>query len=588
VRVLATSREPLGVDGERVVPVAPLPLGDGSPAVALFLDRAEAANPGMELGPDDLGAVASACARVDGLPLAIELAAGRLRTMTPGELAAALGRGVDVLAGGPRAIPRHRSLRSVIDWSYEELDQPARRLFETLSVFAGGFELEAAAAVAEPSADAAAYVTSAVARLVDCSLLSVRRTGDATAYRMLVTLRSYAQERLAAAGHAHEVRDRHAAWAVSLAEAAERGLRGRDEARWVRSIHEHFDDLRSAHEWLVGRNVEGALRLSAALHPFAMWRGHREVFDWAETAVAAAAGTRPPSLTAALGSAAVGRAQRGELDEAEAAAHTAFRAATHPSSAWVAREAIADVKLLRGQTGDAVDLYFQCHADALAAGDASQAVWSLGSAAVAHLYGGRPDDAREVAAATARKAERSQNPSAIAFGEFVLGEIAAATAGADAETHLRRAIAIASPCDSHFVEGLARVTLATLRARTSDTPHALDEYASAIRQWRRHDTWAPQWVTLRHLVDLLARHGPAIEAAILYGAVTSSRTGAPPFGSDAALLQDARNRIAAEIGDAALAREARHGSTLSGDEIIDTALQAIAALRASTPPLPSR
>jgi predicted ATPase/DNA-binding SARP family transcriptional activator len=587
VRVLATSREPLMVGGERIVSVAPLPVGDGSPAVELFLDRAQVADPDVDLGQDGLADVARLCARVDGLPLAIELAAGRLRTMTARELADALGQGFDLLDGGSRAIPRHRSLRSVIDWSYAQLDDGSRRTFEALSVFAGGFDLAGAAAVAVPNGEAVAQAASAVARLVDSSLLAVRRGGDTTTYRMLATLRSYAQERLAATGLAHEVRHRHAAWALSLAEASARGLRGRDEARWVQTVRQHFDDLRAAHEWLVGADVEGALALSAALHPFAMWRGHREVFEWAETAVAAAAGTRPPSLAAVLGSAAVGRAQRGELDSAEAAAIAGLRAASEPSQAWVAREAIADVKLLRGETCEAADLYLRCHADAAAAGDAPQAVWSLGSAAVAHLYGGRPDDAGEIAAATVREAQQSQNPSAIAFAEFVLGEIGTSTAGEDAENHLQRAIALASSCDSHFVEGLARVTLATLRAGTSDIPDALDHYASAIHQWRRHNTWAPQWVTLRHLVDLLARNGAATQAATLYGAVISSRTGAPPYGSDAALLDHVHGRITAEIGETAFARESERGSTLSGDDVIATALQAIDDLRssiASSPP----
>jgi hypothetical protein len=577
--VLATSREPLGVDGERVVTVTPLALGAHSPAVTLFVDRAAAAEPDIELGPTDLADAADVCARVDGLPLAIELAAGRLRAMTVRELAAVLGQGVDVLDGGPRAVPRHRSLRSVIDWSYDQLDPATRDLFDALSVFAGWFELSAAAVVATGDAGTSPVAT-AVARLVDCSLLSVRRTGDVTAYRMLVTLRSYAQERLAAAGRADELRHRHAAWAVSLAEAAARGLRGRDEAVWVQRIQQHFDDLRAAHEWLVGSDVDGALRLAGALHGFAMWRGHGEVFDWAETAVAAAGGTRPPSFAAALGSAAVGRAQRGELDGAEAAAQTAMRAASDSASTSVARAAIADVRLLTGETADAVDLYLRCHADAAAAGDEPQAVWCLGSAAVAHLYGGEAGQARELAVVTARDAEASRNPSAIAFAEFVLGEIDAATGGAGAEAHLERAIAIASTCDSHFVEGLARVTLATLRARMSDTPEALDHYASAIRQWRRHNTWAPQWVTLRHLVDLLARHGAATQAATLYGAVMS-RPGAPPFGSDATLLGEARDRIVAAIGDDALARAARHGAALSGDEIVLVALEAIDAVRVS-------
>lgn len=583
VRLVATSREPLGVDGERVLPVAPLELGSGSPALELFRDRARAANPDIELGPEHLADAEAICARLDGLPLAIELAAGRLRTMTVRELAAVLGSGLELLESGPRATPRHRSLRSVIDWSYNQLDEPARLLFEALSVFAGEFDIDGAAAVAAPNGPGASAprVAAEVARLVDCSLLSTRRTGEATTYRMLDTLRAYAHERLDAAARGEEVRDRHAAWAVSLAEEAAVGLRGADEAAWVQRVHQHLDDLRRAHERLVGRDIGRALRLSAALHPFAMWRGHGEVFEWAEIAVAAAGGTRPASLIAALGSAAVGRAQRGELDGAEAAAHAALRAAADRSGARIARGALAEVQLLRGEVDEAVALYRECHDDAMADGDRPQAVWSLGSAALAHLYGGRPRDAADLAATTVRHARESQNPSAVALAEFVLGEIGAATGDDDAEAHLRRAIAIASTADSRFVEGLARVTLATLQVSASDTAHALDHYFAAIRQWGRHNAWAPQWVTLRHLVDLLARHGATTDAAVLYGAVTSNGTGAPPFGSDADLLEAARNRIEAQIGTATLSREAGHGSMLSGEEIVATALRAITALRAS-------
>ncbi len=581
VRLVATSREPLAVDGERVLTVAPLALGSGSPALELFLDRARQANPDVDLGPEHLADAAVVCARLDGLPLAIELAAGRLRTMSLRELTAVLGSGLELLDGGPRATPRHRSLESVIDWSYKQLDEQVRLLFEALSVFAGGFDIEGAVAVAAPDGDAPSRVAADVARLVDCSLLSARRTGDATTYRMLDTLRSYAHKQVDAGGCGEDVRNRHAAWAVSLAEDAAVGLRGPDEREWVERIHQHFDDLRLAHEWLVGRDVERALRLSAALHPFAMWRGHGEVFDWAETAVAAAGGTRSASLISALASAAIGRAQRGELDEAESAAYAALRATTDRSAAWIAREAVADVKLLRGEIDDAIALYLECHRHAMADGDAPQAVWSLGSAALAHLYGGQPADAAALAATTVRQANDSQNPSAVAFAEFVLGEIGAATGDDDADAHLRRAIEIASSCDSRFVEGLASVTLATLEARANDTPQALDHYAAAIQQWGRHNAWAPQWVTLRHLVDLLSRHGAATEAAVLYGAVTSNRTGASPFGTDAALLEAARSRIEAQIGVAGLNREAQYGSTLSGDDIVATALQAITALRAS-------
>ncbi len=581
VRVMATSREPLRVDGEVVVPVTPLGTGSDSAALELFVDRARTANPVLHLGPNDVADVERICARLDGLPLAIELAAGRLRTMTSRELAVALESGFELLDGGPRTNPRHQSLRSVIDWSYSQLDRSTAQLFETLSVFAGGFDIDAADVVAAPNVRPGAHVAGDVAKLVDCSLLSVRRTGDATTYRMLETLRSYARDRLDAGERGVDVRDRHATWVLSFAESVGAVLRGPDEREAVDRIHRYFDDLRRAHEWLVGRDIERALQLSVALHPFAMWRGHSEVFEWAETAVAAAGGTRTPLLTAALGCAAMGRVQRGELDEAEAAAEMAIRTAFQPSTAWIAREALADVKLLRGDVAEAAALYVDCHGDAKAHDDAPQAVWSLGSAALAHLYGGRTTEAAQLAAATAREADESRNPSALSFAHFVIGEIAAATGEADAEAHLHRAIAIASTCDSHFVEGIARVTLATLQADASDTADALDHYAVAVEQWGRHNTWAPQWVTLRHLVDVLARHGAVADAAVLYGAVTSTRTGAPAFGSDARLLAGARKILETELGATDFDRAAAYGASLAGEDVVTTALQAIDALRRS-------
>ena len=581
VRLLATSREPIRVDGERVVAVAPLPVGADSAAVALFLDRARDADPDIIASAENVDLALTICAQLDGLPLALELAAARLRSMTLRELAAVLEHGLEVLDDGPRAAARHRSLHSVIDWSYEQLDDPARSLFESLSVFVGAFDIEAAHAVAASDHQSLSRIAAGLTHLVDCSLVAAQRSADATSYRMLDTLRRYARARLDARGSADEARRRHATWAVSFAEAASRALVGADEGSGVRRIHDRFDDLRAAHEWLVGHDIEAALRLSAALHSFAMWRGHSEVFDWADVAIAAAGGTHASSLVPVLGSAAVGKVQRGELDAAEAAVRAALRATAHRSDAWIALEALADVHLLRGETDTAASLYLECHAAAIAAGDAPQAAWSLGSAALAHLYGGRSDDAVGIAATIVEQAQESQNPSAIAFAEFVVGEIAAAAGDDDAERHLQRAIDIAILCESRFVEGLARVTLATLRAGGSDVASALDSYAITIEHWSRHNAWAPQWVTLRNLVELLARHRAASEAAILYGAITASGTGPRPYGADERLLDDVRDRITAEIGSDAFADRCRHGASLPRDDIVAIALEAIERVRGS-------
>ncbi len=230
VTVLATSRERLGVDGEHIWPVKPLPAdGPGAPAVRLFLDRARAADPAARQETPDNAAVAALCARLDGLPLAIELAAARLPGTTVSELAASLQDRFRLLTVGHRADNRHQSLQAVVDWSYHQLAPSEQELFDQLSVFHGWFDISAASAVtAGPGGgpDAA----HAVLHLADRSLITADHTSGGTRYRLLETLRSYGLERLEERGELAAARGRHARWAADLVTQAAAGLRGADEA----------------------------------------------------------------------------------------------------------------------------------------------------------------------------------------------------------------------------------------------------------------------------------------------------------------------------------------------------------------------
>ena len=229
--VLATSREGLGVDGERILPTPSLsaPSADAGPqtmmeaeAVRLFVERATAAAAGFELSDENAAAVGQVCRRLDGVPLAIELAAARVPAMTPAELAERLDRRFQVLAGGRRgAVERHQTLRAAIDWSYELLSESEQRLLARLAVFAGGCTLDAAESVCGGDGIDRDLVFESLARLVAGSLVVAEDHGSQTRYRLLETIRQYGEERLGDAGEADALRTRHAGHYAAF---AERGL----------------------------------------------------------------------------------------------------------------------------------------------------------------------------------------------------------------------------------------------------------------------------------------------------------------------------------------------------------------------------
>ncbi|GLZ80909.1 SARP family transcriptional regulator [Actinorhabdospora filicis] len=260
VRVLATSREPLGLNGETLYPVAPLASAD---AVRLLAERGRAARPDFTVEGANRAAVNEICARLDGLPLAIELAAARLRSMTPAELAARLDARFRVLTGGDRtALPRHRTLRAVVDWSWELLDDAERDLLARLSVFAGGATLDAVEAVTDDDP------LDALASLVDKSLVVHSADGR---YRLLETIREYAAERLTVPVH-----ERHALHHIALAERLEPVLRTGEQLTALDLITHEYENLMAAYRWGVreGR-ADIALRVVAALGWYWWLRGRR-------------------------------------------------------------------------------------------------------------------------------------------------------------------------------------------------------------------------------------------------------------------------------------------------------------------------
>jgi tetratricopeptide (TPR) repeat protein len=544
----------------------------------LFLDRARATNESFQVTSAELDTIADVCRRLDGLPLAVELAAARTRGMAPEDLRRALDEGLEVLTGGAGSPHRHRSLHAVIDWSYTQLGSLEQQVLDRLSVFRGPFDLDAATAVAAIDETERAAVVPAVLRLLDVALLAEQHGPGSRRYSMLETVRRYGLEHLESDHALHSGRGRHARWALAEAERAAPGLATPAEAEWAAAVERHMDELRAAHGWLVGHDVEGALRLTAALRPYALWRGQSEIFRWAEVAAAAASGTGSALLADAHLAASTGAWQRGDLASATLAARAASDAARGlgPAAARSALEASADVALLKGDLDQAIADFTEAYALATAAGDVLQAVWDLGSAAVAVAYGGHSDRALDLTQEVFACAARSGSPSARAFAHFVAGEILATHQPQSAETHLRQAIELAATADSRFVVGLAEVALAAARAQQQDAASALTYCDSAIRRWQRAGAWTPIWVTLRTVIALLMRvHAPE-DAAILYGAAEAPRTGSPPFGADAARMREAAQRLRDQLGDEEFLRRVEVGRAMTDDDSIRLTLDALA------------
>jgi predicted ATPase/DNA-binding SARP family transcriptional activator len=313
LKILATSREPLHVSGERVFPVPPLEvpeigLGDwdviaANEAVGLFVERAQAIRPDFELTEANADAVATISRSLDGLPLAIELAAARVVLFPPAALLARLDERLTVLTGGARDRPqRHQTLRATLDWSYDLLSEPRRRLFARLAVFAGGWTLEAAEIVCNGDLE----VLDGLASLIDKSLVRLEGSEEEPRFAMLETVREYALEKLRESGEERELRDRHLAWSLAFAERAEPELRGPEQKAWLDRLHAELDNFRAAFDWSqTQEETEASLRLGSALLEFwivrADWGEGRE---WVERALALPGEADPAVRTQALRAAA--------------------------------------------------------------------------------------------------------------------------------------------------------------------------------------------------------------------------------------------------------------------------------------------
>jgi predicted ATPase/DNA-binding SARP family transcriptional activator len=332
LRVLVTSRIPLRLYGEQEYPVPALAIPDTESlpppedltryeAVRLFVERARAVRADFSVTEENAFAVAEICARLDGLPLAIELAAARSRLLAPQTLLDRLGNRLKLLRGGPRDLPaRQRTLRGTIDWSYELLEVQDKTLFARLSVFAGVRTLEAIEEICDPKGDL--DVLQGVESLLEKNLLRREEdVGGVASFSMLETVHEYAGEKLEESGEAEEVRRAHAGYHLALAEAADAGLKGPDQLEWMRKLKTAQDDMRASLGWaLQRRETELVLGLGGALWWFWFVRGqYSEGRRWLEGGLAMEGRVTLESRAMALAGVGALAYEQDDLDRAEVA-----------------------------------------------------------------------------------------------------------------------------------------------------------------------------------------------------------------------------------------------------------------------------
>ena len=305
VRVMATSREALSVPGETIWHVPPLSLetaAGASEAERLFVQRAQEVEPGFRPSDADTAAMAKVCSRLDGIPLAIELAAARVRVLSAQEIADRLHERFRLLTGGSRtALPRQRTLEATVAWSYEQLTEPERHLFDRLSVFAGRFPLDAVEQVCVDGDVRAEDVLDLLTGLADRSLIVHEQADSSSRYRLLETMRAYGLERLRERGEVAAVRDAHLSWLNAFARSVAGPIEGPEQELWLDRVADTLDDVRVGLAWaLEGERTALGVGCAASLYRYWYVRNVREGRQWLDRLLAAATEVPPKLLAKAL------------------------------------------------------------------------------------------------------------------------------------------------------------------------------------------------------------------------------------------------------------------------------------------------
>jgi predicted ATPase/transcriptional regulator with XRE-family HTH domain len=595
VRILATSRQALEVGGEQVCGLRPLSLpalgvgmatAGASDAVSLFVQRASAARSDFALSSSNVAAVGEICRRLDGMPLAIELAAARVAAMRPAEIAGLLDERFRLLTRGRAdAADRQQTLQATVDWSYVLLREAERHVFDCLGVFPGSFDAAAAASVAGAPGLQRWDVVDCLTALVGKSMVAEEEGPDQTSrYRLLDTMRAYARHRLAASGEPDRRRRLHAECYALFAELAGPGLFGPQQLDWQRRIGAELDNLQAAVTWSLagddqtrhlGFRIVAALAYSATL-------GRGTVGVWAEHALAHI-GVCPPALrTTVIATAAWSAFYAGDLPLAQQRAQDALRqpAPSDPNSEGMARALLTRTYGLTGQPERGASIAREGYERAAMQGNELLVGHFLAFEALDWSAAGDHAAARRPAMEAVEIARRVRNPalSAMAFyaaaGAVWLEEPQTALTLIEDSLALTRAGALDS------VLGFALSLAGAIRIRNNDPRRALAVLQESTVHQIGDGNRLGLGVTLQRAATALAQIGEAGSAAILAGAV-SARFAATTGTADAWLEIDEAQVLARHaLGEAAYSTALRRGAAMDEDEVADYVLSEFRRLAA--------
>jgi len=578
VTIIATSRSPLHIDGEFEWRTPSLALPDGPdasievlerwPAVSLLLERA----PSSFVATDDnIGDVVELCRSLDGLPLALELAAARLGSMTPKEIAATLGSGLTTSQADAAGDSRHATLDATIGWSFGLLSDQSRELLIRLGVMTGRFLLEDVLSVCASGAESPEGVRDQLSDLVDRSLVMAETSGARTRYRLLETIRRFCL------GHLGEdelaLRERHADHFARLAQVEGARLLTEEEGEAITELSSAHDNLRGAISWAMeSGNMTSASRIVAALPDGGYWRSRSELSGWARWVWERT--TPDHSLWQAIcGSAARGAWVEGRFDDAirfgqggTHAAGTVVAMSGHPD------DVVADVALYRGDARKTLDHYAGVAEAAAEARDLNREVWATYYVAVTNAVLGRPIEATHAAKRTLSGAREIGNPTALSFALYANGLAVKHQMPAEATAMFEEAVRMADSVENDWFGGIARMELASVNATHGDLDSAFKDFAAVVDHWYRAGDDTQLRHTWRYLVGALNDVGLSDEAAILSGALLA-HTGSTLTHPRHKVLKELQE----DLGDAQYTRLTVRGSIMSIPELVSVSLEAIDA-----------
>ncbi|MDA2980041.1 MAG: NB-ARC domain-containing protein [Actinomycetota bacterium] len=581
VHLIVTSREPLSLTDEIVHRVGPLGVSHGSgsdAAVELFIARAKAAAPDLPEDEFDIDTVEAICQRLDGLPLAIELAASQSHMMTPHEILIALqADGLSLQSGSRSTTQRHRSLSDLVGWSYELLDPKDQVVFERLSVFRGGCTVDAAVAVCSDDEISERAVRNAVATLARKSMVTPDRSGAATRLTMLETLRTFSHDVGSTRDDREQTLQAHAEWFGQLSEVTRTGMTGPHEAAALAGMVADLDNVQSAMAWS-GLNQKFDLmeRLATGL-PYVMGSKMRPgIREWLTEAIDALPQNHPARTWLALAVAYAdlfgGDFEGTHVNFATATSSVEDRTVVEASHSYLqvtGRFFAGDLNYVIQKSEPAMIEAFAVglvrEGGALAA-DLSLALWFVG----------QEDEARRIAKDLNNYAAESDNTSANAWSMYLKGELLAEADPSGAVEALEESIELALSVDNEFVVGISLIAMSSIAGRNGDTDTALDGMHRCIRLWRAAGNRPQMWTAVRNLAEILHGLGMDVEALTLNAAVESDSDRAPeligPYGDHyKKILTDAEAGLTdAEVGEASVS-----GGGMTYAQAAELALQSI-------------